>query len=97
MINTNKILNNFLGRDIVKDLNSRNKTVISERLKQLIAEYPNDYIVIANRFNSDFRISDNFTYRKDAIDVYNMFIDELDMDWKVGIYNLNKDDLKRFL
>jgi len=97
MLNTNKVVNKMLGNKPKKDKRSKNKTQISNKLMNLIREYPNDYIVISDRFGSDFKISEPYTYRQDAVEEYNSRINNLPINWKTNIYQLNKNSLSRFL
>ena len=70
---------------------------MKDKLKQLIRDYPNDYIVIASRWGSDFKISEPFTYESDAKVIYDSWLNQLSIYWKVGIYQLNNRSLKSFI
>ena len=66
-------------------------------IKQLIKDYPNDFIVIATRWNSDFKISEPFSLEKEAIKYYNFLSKQININYKIGIYRLNCFALKAFL
>ena len=70
---------------------------MKDKLKQLIRDYPNDYIVIASRWGSDLNISDPYTYKSVANILYDSWLNQLSIDWKVGIYQLNNRSLKSFI
>jgi hypothetical protein len=94
---TKKIINNILGKKIVFDKFSKNQTSISGQLLSLINDYPNDFVVIASRWGSDYRIRGPYTYRSQAESTYNTLLERADSDWKIGIYQLNQNSLKDFL
>jgi len=94
---TNKIINNILGKSIKRDNRSKNKTAISAMLLNMIREYPNDFVVIFDRFGSDFKVSEPYTYKEDANKYYKYMSNNLDINWKAGIYTLNKNSLSHYL
>lgn len=64
-----------------------------EHLDKLLREHPYEWIVIANRWNSDYKISKPVSRYK-ALKIETKFIRELDdRDWKIGVYQLTKRDL----
>ena len=70
---------------------------MKQTLRKLMREYPNDFIVIANRWYSDFKISKNFSTEKEAIKFKEKYFNNLDIYYKVGIYQLNCFSLNAFL
>jgi len=70
---------------------------MKETLLKLMAENPNDYIVIASRWMSDFKYSMPFTLEKNVKEKYYKYLNQLDINWNIGIYQLNNTSLKRFL
>ena len=72
--------------------------MIKTKLKNLMNDYPNDFIVIANKWNSDFIISEPFTYEKEAIKYYKFLCKKTNnIYYKIGIYQLNCFALKGFI
>ena len=69
---------------------------IKTKFNELINEYPNEYIVIKELFgNIHFQV---FTYKKDAEVFYkNAMAINFNINVKMGLYQLNKTDLRRFL
>lgn len=70
---------------------------IKQKLKQWINEYPNDFVVIATQWNSDFKISPPFTYIEEARKYYKFLSKRTNINYKIGIYQLNCFALKGFL
>lgn len=68
-----------------------------EKLYSMIYEFPNDYVVIAVNPGMDYFISDAYTYLESAKKEHNRYINTLDINFKVGIYQLNKNSLKNIL
>ena len=70
---------------------------VKSHLTNLLKEHPYEWIVIANRWSSDFKISKPVSHSK-AVEIETKMIKELDdRDWKIGIYQLKKNELTRFL
>lgn len=94
---TKNVINNILGKNIVNDKISKNRTSITSQLVSLMQEYPNDYVVITSRWGSDYKVYGPYTYRSQAESVHSQLLERLDADWKFSVYVLNQNSLRGFL
>lgn len=66
------------------------------KLEELRTAYPGDFVVVANRWSSDFKISPPFTHRKEAKEYYSKSVKHLDTNWKTQILQLTDSNIQSF-
>lgn len=60
-----------------------------QHLKRLSIDCPGDFVVIAHSVGGDCKISTPATYRKDALEVYNLMLEAYGSgDWVVSLEQL---------